>query len=226
MIRYPRLFPSGLALLLLLLLAGAWWRHRLPVVVKTPPTAPETAPLSQPADSARNEAAPTVAPAATLPPPMALEPLISPAGRQSLIAKDGTPLRMELSPGDPATMVELQAWTGEQPAGSEAPYPWKFRLTVPAGGVVERADRGLFLAPESGYQRVFDFTMPGDLPAGEWSHEKTWSFFVRFDNNTFGLLDVAMVAGGVHFATVRPHLNPATGSRHLQLPPPRPVKKR
>jgi len=50
---------------------------------------------------------------------MPLEPLISQAGKQSLIARDGTPVRIELSPGQPASAVEFQAWTDDQARNAE-----------------------------------------------------------------------------------------------------------
>ena len=157
---------------------------------------------------------------------MPLEPLISPSGKQSLIARDGTPLRVELSPGLAASAVELQAWTQEESRNAAGQYDWRFKIKVPAGGLVERTDTTLFTAPETGYQTDIEYSMAQTLPASQWANSLGKSFFVHFDNDTYGLLNVQMVAGGAHFVTVKAWLNPAAGSRNLQLPPPLPVKAR
>lgn len=157
---------------------------------------------------------------------MPLEPLISPVGKQSLIARDGTPLRVELNPGQPASAVELQAWTDDQTRNADGQYNWRFKVKVPAGGLLERPDPAGFTAPEAGYQADFDFRMDQALPKNQWVNSVGKSFFVHFNNNTYGLLNVQMVAGGAHFVTVKAWVNPAAGSRNLQPPPAPPVKQR
>lgn len=157
---------------------------------------------------------------------MPLEPLISEVGKQSLIAKDGTPLRVELNPGNPASAVELQAWTDDQARNAEGHYDWRFKIKVPAGGLVERLDPTGFEAPEAGYTADSTYVMDQALPGNQWANTLSKSFFVHFNNDTYGLLNVQMAAGGAHFVTVKAYLNPATGSRNLQPPPPPPVKRR
>lgn len=157
---------------------------------------------------------------------MPLEPLISPSGKQSLIARDGTPLRIELSPGEPASSMELQAWTNDQVRDAQGQYDWRFKIRVPAGGLVERLDPAVFTAPENGYAAEFDYAMDQALPRDRWANSLGKSFFVHFNNNTYALVNVQMVAGGAHFVTLKAWLNPAAGSRNLQPPPPPPVKHR
>ena len=158
--------------------------------------------------------------------PMPLEPLVSQAGQQSLIAKDGTPLRFELGPGQPATAVEFQAWTDDQVRNAAGHYDWRFKIKVVKGVLVERLDPTVFVAPETGYGSDFEYAIPQDSPAGEWRNSLSKSFFIHFDNDTYGLLNVQMVAGGAHFVTIKAYLNPAAGSKNLQPPPPLPVMRR
>ena len=157
---------------------------------------------------------------------MPLEPLISQAGKQSLIARDGTPVRIELSPGQPASAVEFQAWTDEQARNAEGHYDWRFKIKVAEGKLVERLDASVFVAPEAGYRLEFDYAMTRDLPGKDWRNSLSKSFFIHFNNDTYGLLNVQMVAGGAHFVTIKAYLNPAAGSRNLQPPPPPPVMRR
>jgi hypothetical protein len=122
--------------------------------------------------------------------------------------------------------VELQAWTEDQNRNAEGQYPWRFKIKVAAGGLLERQDPAGFLAPESGYAPEFEQAMNPATAGKEWRNTLSKSFFVRLDNGTYGLLQVQMVAGGAHFVTVKAYLNPAVGSRNLTLPPPPPTKQR
>ena len=169
---------------------------------------------------------PAAPPFAKTPKIMPLEPLISQAGKQALIARDGTPLRIELSPGNPASAVELKAWTDDRTRNADGHYNWRFQIKVAEGELVERMDATDFEAPETGYALDFAYAMDQSLPKDQWKNTLSKSFFVHLHNDTYGLLNVQLVAGGAHFVTVKAYLNPAIGSRNLQPPPPPPVKHR
>jgi hypothetical protein len=147
------------------------------------------------------------------------EPLITQAGKQALINKDGSSLRIELVPGKPGTAVDLQAWTEDQTPDAAGHYDWRFKVTVAAGGLAERAGPADFEAPADGYRQSFEFSMAKDPPDGRWGYTLARSFFVHLGDNTYGLLQVELVAGGAHFVTFRSSVNPLAGSRNLQPPP-------
>ena len=152
-------------------------------------------------------------------------PLTIRVGKQALIAKDGSPQRIELVPGKPDSAVDLQAWTDDQTPDADGHYHWRFRVTVAAGGLVERAGLADYVAPADGYRQSFEYMMPKDPPDGQWSYTLSKSFFVRLKDDTYGVLQVEMVAAGAHFVTCRSSVNPQAGSRNLQ-PPPQPVRMR
>jgi hypothetical protein len=156
---------------------------------------------------------------------MSHEPLVVPANQQLPIAKDGTPLRIELAPGNAGSTVELQAWTDDQNPSPENRYSWRFKVTVPNGGLVERLDPLLYAAPADGYTREFDYAMDGTAAGDAWQSTMAKSFFIHLNDDTYALLQVQLVAAGAHFVTVFSSLNPAAGSRNLQ-PPPAPKKMR
>lgn len=151
-----------------------------------------------------------------------LEPLIIQSGKDWILAKDGSPIRIELNPGNPLTAIEIKCLTDDSTPNAERHYDWSFRMTVPAGGMLERTDEIAFFAPASGYdQRSFAYSMAKELPGRQWKDEVAKSFFIRFDDDTYAILDVNMIAGGGHFAVVKSRLNPKFGSRNLETAPPK-----
>jgi hypothetical protein len=156
-----------------------------------------------------------------------LEPLIIQPGKDLIMAKDGSPIRVELNPGNPKTVIELQCWTDDKVPNEERHYDWRFKMTVLNGGLEERLDEIAFIAPPSGYEeRTFNYSMKKELPGNQWKDEVAKSFFVRFEDDTYAILDVNMISGGGHFAVVGSRLNPKPGSRNLETAPPKKPKYR
>lgn len=156
----------------------------------------------------------------TLYKPGVLEPLISPPGKDFLLKKDGTPVRLQLDPSTPARAVEVQCWTQDGQPNNERHYDWRFRVSVPAGGLIERQHHVNSLAPPEGYQGSFEYSMPKELPGTQWKDSLAKSYFVQFDDGTHAILNIRMLAGGTHFVQFGSHLNPKPGSRNLETPPP------
>ena len=149
-----------------------------------------------------------------------LERLINHPGKDLIMAKDGSPIRVELNPGNPKTVIEMQCWTDDKIPNAERHYDWRFKMTVLSGGLEERLDEIAFIAPPSGYEeRSFDYLMKKELPGNQWRDEVAKSFFVRFEDDTYAILDVNMISGGGHFAVVSSRLNPKPGSRNLETAP-------
>jgi hypothetical protein len=106
-----------------------------------------------------------------------LEPLIIQPGKDLVMAKNGSPIRIELNPGNPKTVIELQCWTDDKIPNAERHYDWRFKMTVLNGGLEERLDEIAFIAPHSGYEeRSFDYSMKKELPGQQWKYEVEKSF--------------------------------------------------
>jgi hypothetical protein len=156
-----------------------------------------------------------------------LEPLIVDKGKDLIMAKDGTPIRIQMQPGNPKTVIELQCWTDDKSPNTERHYDWRFKMTILAGGMVERRNEIAFYAPETGYdQQVFEYSMAKELPGNQWKYEVKKNFFIRFEDDRYAILDVKMKTGGGHFAVVGFRLNPKPGSRNLETAPPKKPKYR
>lgn len=156
-----------------------------------------------------------------------LEHLIIQPGKDLVMAKDGSPIRVALNPGNSKTVIEIQCWTDDKNPNAERHYDWRFKITVLSGGLEERLDEIAFIAPPSGYEeRSFEYSMKKELPGNQWKDEVAKSFFVRFEDDTYAILDVNMISGGGHFAVVSSRLNPKPGSRNLETAAPKKPKYR
>lgn len=163
----------------------------------------------------------------TLLKPGVLEPLITLPRKDLVMEKNGSPIRVQLNPNNPKTVIEMQCWTDDKAPNAERHYDWHFKIRVPSGGLEERVTEIAFVAPPTGYEeRSFDYSMKKELPGNQWRDEVAKSFFVRFEDDTYAILDVNMISGGGHFAVVSSRLNPKPGSRNLETAPPKKPKYR
>jgi len=95
-------------------------------------------------------------------------------------------------------------------------YDWRLEITVPNGGLVARKDDFEFEAPEGGYLPSDSVDMAATL-GNQWRSSAERSYFVRFDDETFGRVELEMQAGGDHFVVWKSFLNPKAGSRNLEM---------
>jgi len=151
-----------------------------------------------------------------------------PIGRDVAIPKDGTPVEISLSTGTEVPEGEgdiiVECWTkneGLDPNLNEH-YDWRFRLTIPDGGLVERKDEFDFIAPETGYRPMIEFNMLKDAP--EWKGDFQDEYFLRLKDNRYARMEFRMTSRGDHFATVTSYLNPSPGARNLEYDPEKAIK--
>jgi hypothetical protein len=149
-------------------------------------------------------------------------PLLAKGARVKM-PKDGSPMAVDLETGRATSGNQgdlvLECWTqneGMDPNLAQ-PYDWRFRLTVPGGGVVERMDQFAFKAPTEGYREVVEFAMPKD--AERWKQDFEAEYFVKLGDGRYARMQFRITSGGAHFATVSSYLNPTPGSRNLEYDP-------
>src|SRR5438034_5686516 len=131
------------------------------------------------------------------------------------IARDGSPLSISLDQQGGHQIV-VRCWNQEltRPPGRRQ-YDWRLEITVPNGGLIARKDAFEFEAPEGGYLPSDSVEMPATL-GDQWRSSAERSYFVRFDDETFGRVELEMQAGGDHFVVWKSFLNPKAGSRNLE----------
>ena len=143
------------------------------------------------------------------------EPLVKIGEKNFRIARDGSPLSISLDQQGGHQIV-VRCWNQEltRPPGRRQ-YDWRLEITVPNGGLIARKDAFEFEAPEGGYLPSDSVEMPATL-GDQWRSSAERSYFVRFDDETFGRVELQMQAGGDHFVVWKSFLNPKAGSRNLE----------
>lgn len=152
------------------------------------------------------------------------EPLIKLAPGSVLVPKDGTPRKLSLrnergrlsaaSDGD----LQVELWSDYQPPPPHGQrYDWRVRISVPNGGLAERATGFTFEAPTGNYAPVLEFDMPAATERWRPSLEK--EFFLWLADGCFARVKLNIITGGDHFVDLESYLNPAPGHRNLEFDP-------
>jgi hypothetical protein len=147
------------------------------------------------------------------------EPLIRLENPSFRLKKDGTPMKVNLATGKVSNsgQLQVQAWTAERPPDGTKRFDWKYRISVPGGGVIERANPFDFEAPEKGYHNFLEFEMPANVE--RWIPGIEKSYFLRLADGRYARIEFRMVAQGYHYFRIDSLLNPKSGSRNLEFDP-------
>ena len=145
------------------------------------------------------------------------EPLIVMRTGAATVSTDGTPLEFNLEKGhvvkgQPGTFV-VQTWVDQHDPKSDQPYHWKFRLTVPGGGMQLRTDEYQFVAPTSGYQESDEVEVTPGMPL--WDDVKERDYFVKLADGKYAQVRVSLNSHG-SFGIAQGFINPS-GSPNLEF---------
>ncbi len=143
--------------------------------------------------------------------PPDLEPLIQIREQEIMVPLTGEPARMAL--GNAPQELILRWWPGARNRSRG------LEVSVAGGSIQRRLDNLDFTAPPGGYvpNDLINMAATQDRPIPK-SDEKQ-SYWVKFDDDTYGVLSVRMIAGGHHFAVVSGYRNPKPGSRNVTVDP-------
>lgn len=135
------------------------------------------------------------------------------------IPLDGTPVGYDFNTKKFVGAGQSQVRAEVKVDGSkQGRFSWWYRLSVPAGGLVPRANEFDFMAPEQGYVEVLE----GQINATDkdWRGSFNGDFFIRLPNGTFGRLKFSVSGGRDSFSFRIDHaaINP-TGNRNLEYDP-------
>lgn len=147
------------------------------------------------------------------------EPLIA-IDRDVIVPKDGTPVEVSLKTGKAVLSgkgdLKIECWADDGQKDVQRRYHWRFRLSVPDGGLVERTDTTFaFQAPADGYEPSEEFEMPPSVE--RWKDSFDTSYFVRLRDGTYARMRFRITTGGDHYASITSYLNPQPGSRNLEF---------
>jgi hypothetical protein len=148
------------------------------------------------------------------------EPLIYKPTHGGLIARDGTPIQINLS-ADPSRGVhpdiELQCWTYDKdvPLNSNHGFNWRCKIAVLGGGLQPRKGEFDFIAPENGYQPIDEINMEGTNP--KWRSSQSRDYFLKLADGTYARINLSIGAGGYNAFAITSYLNPIAGHRNLEF---------
>lgn len=151
-----------------------------------------------------------------------IEPLIHRTSRTWKVSKDGTILRISLEPQNAQSShyLEVQCWSDDAEVNDGVRHHnWRFKISVPNGGLLRRSDPLAFEAPIAGYKSYEEFDMPSSMPAIDWKDQISADYFVRFNDGVFGRFQIEMLAYGSNRVSLESHINPKVGSRNLTADP-------
>jgi hypothetical protein len=141
-----------------------------------------------------------------------IAPLLSSRTGQIAVPKTGQPVRIDLTNGRAGRGdLQIAAWVGDT---SKTRFEWRYEVSVPMGGILQRKDPLNFEAPPKGYEAVIEVVMPDT--ATNWSSEATTDYFAKLPDGRFARLSVSFYAGHRNFVVVETFLNSIVGSRTLE----------
>ena len=152
------------------------------------------------------------------------EPLVVLKTGSVNVPTDGTVLgfnleRCRVIKGQPGTF-NVQLWVDAHDPKASQPFHWKFRFTVPGGGLQPRTSEYAFSAPSSGYQESLETEVASDAPG--WSDNRDEDYFVKQADGKYAQIRLTIRALGDFFIT-QGYLNPS-GSQNLEFDPAKRVK--
>jgi hypothetical protein len=121
--------------------------------------------------------------------------------------------------GQPGTF-NVQLWVDAHDSKSNQPYHWKYRITVPGGGIQPATNEYEFSAPSSGYQEFFENEITPGAPG--WNDSREQKFFVRLADGRYARIRFEVRALGDFFIE-NGYLNPS-GSQNLEFDPAKRIK--
>jgi hypothetical protein len=148
------------------------------------------------------------------------EPMIR-ISKHILLPRNGESSNIDLTTGTRGSRndLQIQTWVGDS---SQQRFDWRYRLSVPGGGLVERKGQFDFEAPTDGYQPSIEVNMPAS--AEQWTDRPTKEYFAKLSDGKYARFTIRFYAGDRNFIVFESYLNPKSGSRNLEFDPTSAVK--
>jgi post-segregation antitoxin (ccd killing protein) len=149
------------------------------------------------------------------------EPLIARRSGQIDVPKTGQPVRIDLATGRSGDQGNLQiaSWVGDY---NQSRFDWRYQLSVPGGGIIERKGSFDFEAPADGYQPTAEINMPAT--AESWSNGGEKEYFVKLADGRYARFMIRLYPRKRNFVVIESYVNAAPGSRNLEFDPSNVVK--
>lgn len=114
--------------------------------------------------------------------------------------------------------IDIRYENHKRPSGSKNPYSWNLAIAVPGGAIVEKDPAQVKPeAPATGYFSGISIDYLGTLPPADWKRRLHRHYYIRFPDNTHGVLTLRLNADA---HTLQGHVihNTTPGDRDLSHP--------
>jgi len=144
------------------------------------------------------------------------ERLIFTSSRQIEVPRMGRPINIDPTTGETGEGgLEVTSWIGNT---SQRPFDWRYQLSVPGGGLVERKGQFDFEAPSGGYKPTTEINMPAT--AEDWSSRAEKQYFAKFADGRYARFLIRFYPSPQrNFVVLESYVNPTAGSRNLEFDP-------
>jgi len=160
-------------------------------------------------------------------------PLVHVSSRQIDVPKTGQPLSIDLATGKTAQgSLQVASWMGESidpRRYNQRRFDWRYQLSIPGGGLIERKGQFDFEAPSDGYQPAIEINMPAN--AEKWASQPTKEYFAKLADGRYARFSINFYPGALNghpedrnMVVLESYVNPKPGSRNLELDPAKVVK--
>ncbi len=147
-------------------------------------------------------------------------PLVQVSSRQIDVPRTGQPLNVDLMTGRTGQGdLQVTSWIGDS---KRRPFDWRYQLSIPGGGLIERKGQFNFEAPAEGYQSTVETNMT--TTAEQWTSRLTKEYFAKFGDGKYARFSIRFYAGERNFVVLESYLNPTPGDRNLEFDPNKVVK--
>lgn len=133
--------------------------------------------------------------------------------RQIDLPASGQSLGIDLSTGQTGKRdLEITSWLGNV---ETRPFDWRYQLTVPSGGLIERTDRFEFEAPPDGYAPMVEIEMT--TTSDQWAARAEREYFAKLPDGRYARFVMRFYPGQRNFVVIESYVNPTPGSRNLEF---------
>ncbi len=143
-------------------------------------------------------------------------PLIVTSSGQIDVPRTGEPVSIDLATGRKAHgELQVASWFGDS---DHRPFDWRYLLSLPSGGLIERKGQLDFEAPADGYQVIAEISMPA---TGEtWSSSDEKEYFAKLGDGRYGRFSIRFYPRKQrNFVVIESYVNPTPGDRNLEFDP-------
>jgi hypothetical protein len=92
-------------------------------------------------------------------------------------------------------------------------YPWRCRITVPGGSLIERTDGLDFQAPSEGYEETIELEPQKE----RWRRTVEKEYFIVLSGGSYARIEFLLQTHGEHFIVLESFVNPLPGDRNLEF---------